>query len=97
MDDLVARWQAFQAKPFPHTSAGCEIERFDLVTLDTYTAGCISTYIERKGQLDTQWRAILQTCIQDLQMVTAQLQGADQAYFMQLLRLASECYDRSVS
>jgi hypothetical protein len=91
MDDLVTRWQDFQAKPFPRECAGREIQGIDLVALDTFTAGCISTYIERKGQLDTQRRTILQTCIQDLQTVTAQLQGVDQAYFVQLLGLASEC------
>jgi len=91
MDDLVTSWQDFQGKPFPPECAGRGIQGIDLVALDTFTAGCISTYIERKGQLDTQRRTILQTCIQELQTVTAQLEGTNQAYFVQLLRLASEC------
>ena len=92
MDDLITRWQDFQAQPFPREYAGREIQGIDVVALDTFTAGCISTYIARNGQLDTQGRIILQTCIQDLQTVTGQLQGAGQAYFVQLLRLANECY-----
>jgi hypothetical protein len=91
MDDLLTRWLDFQTKPFPPECVGREVQGIDLVALDTFTAGCISTYIERKGQLDTQ-RRILQRCIQDLQTVTAQLQGASQAYFVQLLELGSECY-----
>jgi hypothetical protein len=49
MDDLVTRWQDFQAKPFPHECAGREIQGIDLVALDTFTAGCISTYADAAG------------------------------------------------
>jgi hypothetical protein len=94
MDELVTRWRDFQANPFPQECVGHEIQGIDLVALDTFTSGCISAYIEHNGELDAQRRAVLQTCIQELQTATVQLQGAARAYFGQLLGLAARVIDK---
>jgi hypothetical protein len=43
-------WNEFQRTAFPKSCEGGEIQGIDLVLLDTYPAGCISTFIHTGNQ-----------------------------------------------
>lgn len=81
-------WEKFRHIPFPENLAGEEIKGIDIVLLDTETAGCIATFIARKGSLDKQRAEILGRCIIDIKIVKGELDFSAQAYFSMLLDLA---------
>lgn len=88
MDELVAQWNRFKELPFPEGLAGEEIEGEDLVSLDTFSAGCISTFLGNKGKLDYERRNILKSCITGLQNVIPNLPNEEQGYFKELLSMS---------
>jgi hypothetical protein len=90
MNDIEISWRDFLEKPFPEVSAGVEIEGVDLAGLDTYTAGCVETFIERKGQLDRKRIHILQNCSRELDLAVSQLDGEAKIYFEHLRNLAKQ-------
>jgi hypothetical protein len=68
-------WQTHLAVPFPEGIAGEVIDGVDLVLLDTFTAGCIHTYISNNGQLDSERIRILKKCLGELDLVIQKLDG----------------------
>jgi hypothetical protein len=45
MKEIEQSWSIFLEKPFPEDCVGLEIEGIELVSLDTFSAGCIETFI----------------------------------------------------
>ncbi|MFJ3503029.1 hypothetical protein [Streptomyces sp. NPDC090135] len=45
-------YQEFMEWPFPPRLAGADRAGFDLVMLDSDTAGCVSTWIKNGGELE---------------------------------------------
>lgn len=56
-------WEHFKMRPYPDNA---HIENLELEKLDTFMAGCISSYLSNSGELDTNKIQILQKCIIDL-------------------------------
>ncbi|MBN1764856.1 MAG: hypothetical protein JW860_06325 [Sedimentisphaerales bacterium] len=52
MEEIQKLWFERYQVPFPRGLADKEIAGECLVSLDTFTAGCISSFIEKKGSLD---------------------------------------------
>jgi hypothetical protein len=73
-------WTEFMQLPFPDACAGEEVEGMCLVSLDSYTAGCISTFVDR-GQLDPSRLDILRHCATELQRVLPKLKDKPLQYF----------------
>lgn len=88
MDEIIAQWNSFQELPFPKGIAGEEIEGEDLASLDTFAAGCISSFIGNKGQLGIEKRNILSACIKGLKKVIPSLSDEARKYFHELLLLS---------
>ena len=80
-------WNEWKAIPFPSDYAGEDVEDICLVSLDTYAAGCIDTFVSRKGSLDTERISILKKCEKDLKIVVAKLEGDAKFYFERLLQM----------
>ena len=81
-------WQEHYSAEFPTGCAGEEIEGIDLASLDGDTAGCISTFLMRRGELDLWRTAALGLCYRDLTIVIQQLDGEARDYFYRLETLS---------
>jgi len=68
-------WQTHSSIPFPKGIASEVINGIDLVLLDTFTSGCILTYISNNGQLDSERIRILKNCLSELDVVIQKLDG----------------------
>ncbi|HEY9402309.1 MAG TPA: hypothetical protein VIQ24_06425 [Pyrinomonadaceae bacterium] len=90
MSDIKKMWGDFQARPFPEDCAGASIEGVDLTSLDTFAAGCIDTFVERKGRLDSRRISILRKCSKELEVVVKNLNGEARSYFEQLQSLSEK-------
>ena len=89
MKQLVSSWEEFMRKPFPSNLAGENINGVDLVEVDSYTAGCITTYIETKGTLDQEHKKILKKCLEEIQAVIPLLKNEEQKYFSMLFSIGN--------
>ncbi len=87
LKDLGQLWRDHCACGFPQ---GCYEERgsVDLVSLDTFTAGCVSTFLDRKGRLDPKRRKVLLACRSDLRRTLDKLDGEERDCFLKLAELA---------
>lgn len=70
-------YQEFMELPFPPRLAGADRAGFDLVMLDSDTAGCVFTWIKNGGELEARGRSILLRCIARLDRVIPVLGEAD--------------------
>jgi hypothetical protein len=61
---------------------------FDLLSIDTFSAGCISVFVENRGKLDKKRIEILRNCIDDLDSIFEKLTGEVKAYFSELWKLS---------
>ena len=84
MKEIDVLWSEFLARPFPEMCAGLLIEGIALAELDTYTAGCIDTFIGNDGRLDAQRTSILEACAKELETVVPRLDGEAKSYFEHL-------------
>ena len=90
MSDIGKMWRAFQAKPFPEGCAGVSIEGVELASLDTFAAGCIDTFVETRGRLNSRRISILRQCSKELEVVVKNLNGEARSYFEQLQSLSEK-------
>ncbi|MET9896636.1 hypothetical protein ABZZ47_42010 [Streptomyces sp. NPDC006465] len=63
-------WAAHYRSPFPDVPAG---SKGDLVELDTWLAGCVSTYLANDGDLDIGRQNVITKCLPNLRRHVAQL------------------------
>jgi hypothetical protein len=80
-------WRDHCAVPFPKGLAGEEIAGICLVSLDTFAAGCIQTFLGYAGKLDDERLAVLDSCSRELAVVVPQLNGEGKDYFSRLEKL----------
>jgi hypothetical protein len=85
---IEALWREHSADRFPEGLAGEEVDGICVTSLDTFTAGCLSTFFSRRGSLDLGRTAILGLCYRDLSVVVAGLKGEQRRYFARLEQLA---------
>lgn len=84
MNEIIKDWEVFKETPFPSSAVDVEIDGYDLVSLDTYMAGCIDTFIVNKGSLDIECQKILEKCLAEVHSVIPRLDGHAKEYFIQL-------------
>jgi hypothetical protein len=82
-----ALWDDFYKTPFPPVDEGSE-KHFQLVVLDTWIAGCISTFLDRKGSLDAWRLKVLQENAAELRTSLPDLRDNTRFYFEQLQTMA---------
>lgn len=86
LDDIKKKWDLWNCMPFPREAY--ELDDFDLVSVDTFSAGCISVYVDREGVLDNHREGVLRTCVCDLDKVLSHLSGETREYFDTLSSLS---------
>jgi hypothetical protein len=75
---------------FPNGCVGREVDGIDLTSLDSSTAGCVSTFLGSGGKL-RGWRlAVLGQCYRDARYVIPALEPEVRPYFERLETLAGE-------
>jgi hypothetical protein len=96
MNEIKRLWVEFDARPFPPELTGAEeIDGINLASLDTFAAGCIDTFLERKACLDAQRTLVLEQCVRELAIIERNVTGDAKAYFVEL-RILSEKVLRSL-
>ena len=85
-------WDEWKAIPFPTGYAGKEVAGICVTTLDSFAAGCIDTFISRKGRLDKKRLSALEECKKDLEIVVKNTDGVGQTYFSELLQICERCW-----
>jgi hypothetical protein len=88
IDEIRELWRVHQAAAFPEGIAGNEVEGEDLISLDSFTAGCISAFLGCSGSLDPLRRECLVRCRDGSGRVLPQLDGDAKAYYSRLHRMA---------
>ncbi|RKR91828.1 hypothetical protein BDK92_6250 [Micromonospora pisi] len=74
--EAVARlWEAHLRAKFPARLRSAELDEMDMVMLDADIAGCVSTWLRSRGNLDDQRRSVLTLCVADLARVLPTLVG----------------------
>ncbi|MCX4969076.1 hypothetical protein OHA98_30785 [Streptomyces sp. NBC_00654] len=82
-------YQEFMKLPFPSRLGGADRAGFDMVMLDSETAGWVFTWIKNGGELEARGRSILLRCIARLDRVIPVLSEADDpAYWHRLREMA---------
>jgi len=77
MNDIENSWNEFCKLPFPESLAGEFINGIDPVSIDSYAAGCISTFIRNGGGLDVNRISILNKCLSDIKSIESSLSAED--------------------
>ena len=90
LDRIEQLWEEHEGADFPLGVSGGEIGDVDLVLLDAANAGCVSTFVERGGELDVQRAAILGRCYRNATVVLPFLPEPARAHFSRLELVARE-------
>ena len=94
MDKIKILWEEFKSIPYPNEA---HIEHLDLELLDGDIAGCVSTFIANKGNLDTKNIQILKECLLELDRDLNELPQPAKEYFTKLKILGRLVIDSSQS
>jgi hypothetical protein len=79
-------WKAWRARPFPTEVAASSDLGFELISIDTFAAGCLDTFSHR-GTLDDERVGILERCLRDLHALLPQVPESSADYFAELASL----------
>ncbi len=88
IDQLEKLWAEHQDAPFPAQCRGEDCDGIDLVMLDADIAGCISTFLARKGSLDQTRLAVLGLCYRDVCFVLPRLDADAATHYRRLELMA---------
>jgi hypothetical protein len=89
VDEIRSMWETWKKQRFPSEYSGKDVAGICVNSLDSFAAGCIDTFIFRKGRLDEQRISVLQKCKDDLEVVVSSLDGTAQTYFNNLLHVST--------
>ena len=81
-------WRTHQDAPFPSDVVGVEIEGEDMVSLDSFTAGCISSFTGNRGSLSTEKTEVLVGCSRALALVLPHLSNETRIYYDRLHQMS---------
>jgi len=90
VNELRVMWNEWNSIPFPAEYAGKDVEGICVTSLDSYTVGCIDTFVTRKGSLDASRITVLEDCRKELEIVLNGLEGDARRYFEGLLQITEK-------
>ena len=83
---ITNKWLKFKEIPFPEIN---DVNlQFELTTIDSYSAGCISRYLD--GELDQECISFLKQSSLDLEEFLKKISGKEKVYFMLLHELVND-------
>lgn len=83
-------WLEFYQLSFPSELYDKEVKGICLISLDTFTAGCIDTFLDSNGLSDEKLVGNLQENQKNLEVVVNNLIGEGKSYFEKLLVLTNK-------
>ncbi len=83
-NEIRIRWEGWMNRPFPDGASDIESGEIDLMSIDTFAAGCIDTFVTSRGRLDEERIKILRGCAKALEAVLHELSGEINIYFAEL-------------
>jgi hypothetical protein len=89
VDEIQSMWDEWKTQRFPSEYSGKDVAGICVTSLDSFAAGCISTFIFRRGHLDKQRIFVLEKCKADLEVVVNSVDGNAHTYFNNLLLLSN--------
>jgi hypothetical protein len=81
-------WREHHAAEFPAVCRGRDIDGIDFVMLEADVAGCVLTFLKRRGALDLRRTAILGVCYRNVTYVLPKMPTEARPYFERVERLA---------
>lgn len=93
LTEIESKWELWKERPFPDGVAGSTYFGIDLVEVDTFSAGCISTFVGNRGRLDHDRIKILRNCSTDLDKALGKLTGEAAEYFQELSEIQHKILD----
>jgi len=85
MTEIRDLWEKHSRSEFPHEAYEAEI---DFVSIDSFAAGVISSFLESSRALNSDSVIALSRCVEELSVATTDLQGEMKNYFLNLLKLS---------
>lgn len=79
-----ARWNDWLERRFPANTFDIAARGFELVEIDTFSAGCISVFVDSGGKLDRKRIDVLRNCVRDLDHLLPDLSTEAKDYFAEL-------------
>lgn len=90
LDTVTALWADHMSEPFLDGLRWIDAPSGESVpALDSYIAGCVTTYLSGRGTLDPQRRQILSDCAAELSAVLPALPEHDTQYVTRLIQIAN--------
>jgi hypothetical protein len=89
VDEIQSMWDEWKTQRFPSEYSGKDVAGICVTSLDSFAAGCINTFIFRRGRLDEQRISVLEKCKADLEVVVNSVDGNAHTYFNNLLLLSN--------
>ncbi|MFI0370446.1 hypothetical protein ACH35V_21485 [Actinomadura sp. 1N219] len=87
-NEIAVLWAEHVEAPWPDDLYSAGGPGKDVAEIDGAMAGCISTYLQIHGVLDTDRSRILRSSSSDLEEILPRLQGEAAAYVRRLIRMA---------
>ena len=87
-EEIRSQWDRWSKIPFPAGASDMEANGHDLVSIDTFSAGCIDTFVANRGKLDRERIDVLRSCVADLKSRVGELTGDVRTYFADLLNIS---------
>ncbi len=90
VNEIGRRGRIWLEQPFPAGCGGQEVEGIDLVLLDTFAAGCITSFVGNRGRIEPNQIAVLKECLHDLDSVVPLLEGEARTYFQEMRNITDQ-------
>ncbi len=94
--EIEQMWQQLRLLRFPRGYGGKEVSGVCLVSVDTFAAGCIDTFMRCRGRLDADRIRSLQGCVEDIETAVPMLQGEAKVYYELLLNVSRKVLQSTV-
>jgi len=89
LNEIKRRWEAWRSRPFPQSACDSNLCDVDLASIDTFSAGCINTFVSNDGKLDRNRIRLLQGNAPELDRVLNALTNDTEEYFRELSKLSN--------
>lgn len=89
VNEIIRRGRIWLEQPFPDGYRGHETEGVDLVLLDTFAAGCITSFVSSRGRIAFDHITVLKECLRQLDSILPWVGVEARMYFHELREITN--------